>query len=112
MKIKLTERQQEMYDGKQGEAKKFCMDKLVDFGEAVEATEMVDLSLVLCACPIWSKDSRNPETLAKLNAYDLGHSRLYDPIFEMEDAHVADETGCVCGNDPYFVQFDKVNESG
>ena len=47
MKMKLTERQQEMYDGKQGEAKKFCMDKLVDFGLAVEATEMVDLFLVL-----------------------------------------------------------------
>jgi hypothetical protein len=57
-------------------------------------------------------DRRNPETLAKLNAYDLGHSRLYDPIFAMKDAHVADETGCVCGNDPYFVQFDKVNEKG
>ena len=43
MKMKLTKRQQEMLDGKHGEAKKFCMDKLVDFGEAVEATEMVDL---------------------------------------------------------------------
>jgi predicted aconitase len=112
MTMKLTKRQQEMYDGKQGEAKKFCMDKLVDFGLAVGATEMVDLSLVLCGCPIWSKDPRNPKTLEKLNAYDLGHSRLYDPIFAMKDAHVADETGCVCGNDPYFVQFDKVNETG
>ena len=110
--MKLTTYQQEMLDGKHGEAKKFCMDKLVDFGEAVGATEMVDLSLVLCGCPIWSKDPRNPKTLEKLNAYDLGHSRLYDPIFAMKDAHVADETGCVCGNDPYFVQFDKVNEKG
>jgi Ser/Thr protein kinase RdoA (MazF antagonist) len=77
MKMKLTERQQEMSDGKQGEAKKFCMDRLVDFGNAVDATEMADLALVLNECPIWSKDPRNPETLEKLNAYDLGHSRLY-----------------------------------
>ncbi len=110
--MKLTNKQQEMLDGKHGEAKKFCMDKLVDFGEAVEATEMVDLSLVLCGVPIWSKNPRDPKTLEKLSAYDLGHSRLYDPIFAMKDAHVADETGCVCGNDPYFVQFDKVNEKG
>src|SRR5512137_2680925 len=112
MKMKLTKFQQEMLDGKQGECKKFCMEKLVDFGLAVNATEMVDLSLVLCGVPIWSKNPRNPKTLAKLSAYDLGHSRLYDPIFAMKDAHVADGTGCVCGNDPYFVQFDKVNEKG
>ena len=112
MKMKLTKFQKEMLDGKHGEAKKFCMDKLVDFGLAVNATEMVDLSLVLCGVPIWSKNPRDPKTLAKLSAYDLGHSRLYDPIFAMKDAHVQDETGCVCGNDPYFVQFDKVNEKG
>ena len=110
--MKLTKFQQEMLDGKHGEAKKFCMEKLTDFGEAVEATEMVDLSLVLCGCPIYSKNPRDPKTLEKLNAYDIGHSRLYDPIFAMKDAHVADETGTVCGGDPYFVQFDKVNETG
>ncbi len=110
--MKLTKKQQEMLDGKQGEAKRFCMEKLVDFGQAVEATEMVDLSLVLCGVPIWSKNRRNPETLAKLNAYDLGHSPLYDPIFAMKDAHVADETGCVCGNDPYLCQIDKVDQKG
>ena len=35
MKMKLTKYQQEMLDGKHGEAKKFCMEKLVDFGLAV-----------------------------------------------------------------------------
>jgi predicted aconitase len=110
--MKLTKYQQEMLDGKHGETKKFCMDKLVDFGLAVGSTEMVDLSLVLCGVPIWSKNPRDPKTLEKLNAYDLGHSRLYDPIFAMKDAHVEDKTGCVCGNDPYFVQFDKVEEKG
>lgn len=112
MSMKLTKKQQEMLDGKHGECKQFCMEKLVDFGEAVESTEMVDLTLVLNECPIWSKDRRNPATLAKLNAYDLGHSPLYDPIFAMKDAHVADETGTACGNDPYLCQLDKVEEKG
>ena len=112
MTMKLTKFQQDMKDGKHGETKKFCMDKLLDFGEAVEATEMVDLVLVLNGCPIWSKNRRNPETAKKLAQYDLGHSALYDPIFAMKDAHVADESGCACGNDPYMVQFDKVDEKG
>ena len=93
MAMKLTKYQQEMLDGKHGEAKKFCMEKLTDFGEAVEAKEMVDLVLVLNCCPIYSKDRRDPETKKKLEEYDLGHSPLYDPIFAMKDAHVADETG-------------------
>ena len=50
-KMKLTKYQQEMLDGKHGEAKQFCMDKLLDFGKAVEATEMVDLVLTLNCCP-------------------------------------------------------------
>ena len=101
-----------MLDGKHGETKKFCMEKLVDFGEAVEAKEMVDLVLVLNCCPIYSKDRQNPETKKKLEMYDLGHSPLYDPIFMMKDAHVADDTGTQCGNDPYMVQFDKAEEKG
>jgi cis-L-3-hydroxyproline dehydratase len=110
--MKLTKYQQEMLDGKHGEAKRSCMEKLTDFGEAVEATEMVDLVLVLNACPIWSKDRRDPKTARKLAEYDLGHSALYDPIFAMKDAHVADETGTQCGNDPYMCQFDKVGQKG
>lgn len=50
MTMKMTQRHKDMLDGKLGETKKFCMEKLVDFGEAVESTEMVDLSLVLNAC--------------------------------------------------------------
>ena len=93
MAMKLTTYQQEMLDGKHGEAKKFGMEKLTDFGEAVDAKEMVDLVLVLNCCPIYSKDRQNPETKKKLEIYDLGHGPLYDPIFAMKDAHVADETG-------------------
>jgi predicted aconitase len=112
MAMKLTQRQQDMLDGKLGETKKFCMEKMADFGEAVDAKEMVDVSFVLNCCPIFTKDRRNPETAKKLEMYDLGHSALYDPIFAMKDAHVADETGIQAGNDPYLVQFDKVEEKG
>ena len=86
MTMQLTKHQQEMLDGKLGEAKKFCMEKLADFGEAIEAKEMVDLVLVLNCCPIYSKDRQAPETKKKLEMYDLGHSPLYDPIFAMKDA--------------------------
>ena len=112
MAMKLTTHQQEMLDGKLGEAKKFSMEKLVDFGEAIESKEMVDLVLVLNCCPIYSKDRQAPETKKKLEMYDLGHSPLYDPIFAMKDAHVADETGTQAGNDPYLLQFDKQHETG
>ena len=80
MAMKLTTHQQEMLDGKKGDAKKFCMEKLVDFGEAIEAKEMVDLVLVLNCCPIYSKDRQQSETKKKLEMYDLGHGPLYDPI--------------------------------
>ena len=69
------------------------MDKLVDFGEAVDAKEMVDLVLVLNCCPIYSKDRQKPRRRRNSRCADLGHGPLYDPIFAMKDAHVADETG-------------------
>ena len=112
MAMKLTKHQQEMLDGKHGQAKQFCMDKLTDFGEAVESKEMVDISMSLNLCPIYSKDRTAAETKKKLEAYDIGHSPLYDPIFAMKDAHVADETGTQAGNDPYLLQFDKEEEKG
>lgn len=112
--MKLTKYQQEMLDGKHGEAKAFCMDKLQDFGAAVEAEEMVDLVLTLNGVPIWAKDRRTPEMMEKLAIYDLGHSALYDPLFAMEGAKVADHECTKCGSDPYLMQLDKyeVKDSG
>src|SRR5688572_22269522 len=104
MAMKLTTYQQEMLDGKHGEAKKFGMDKLVDFGEAGDYKAIVDLVVVLNCRPIYSKHRKNPETAKKHEQYDLGHGPLYDPIFAMKDAHVAHETGNQAGNDPYLVQ--------
>ena len=45
------------------------------------------------AVPSGRRTPEIPKTLENLNAYDLGHSPLYDPIFAMKDAHCADETG-------------------
>ena len=73
---------------------------------------MVDLTLVLNLCPIKVDNRRAPGMMEKLAEYDLGHSALYDPIFAMKDAHVADESGCRCGNDPYMAQLDKMDQSG
>ena len=39
MKMKLTKLQQEMYDGKHGEAKKFCM---LDFGQSGRLRKVVE----------------------------------------------------------------------
>ena len=44
--MKLDRTQQEMLDGKYGEARRFALEKLVDFGNAVGAEEMVPLSFV------------------------------------------------------------------
>src|SRR5512144_2108522 len=93
MKMKLTKYQQEMLDGKHGEAKQFCMDKLLDFGKAVEATEMVDLVLTLNCCPIYVKDRLEPKRLAKLNEYDLGHGRPYNPTFAMKERNSPNQSG-------------------
>lgn len=112
--MKLTKYEQEMLDGKHGEAKRYCMEKLVDFGIAVGAEKMVPVTLVLNGCPLWpeGKSRQDPSIVDKLNAYDLGHSPLYDPIFEMEGAHVADESGCACGNDPTGWQIDAYDKKG
>lgn len=110
--MKLTPYEQEMLDGKHGEMKRFAMEKLVDFGVAVRAEDMVPVTLVLHGVPITCQNRANPETAKKLAIYDLGHSPLFDPIFAMKDAHVADESGCACGSDPYLLQIDKYEETG
>ncbi len=106
--MKLAAYEQEMLDGKHGEAKRFSMEKLVEFGIAVGAEEMVPVTLVLHFCPIVMEDRSDP----RLAIYDLGHSSLYDPFFKMKDAKVADTSKTWCGNDPYLMQIDKYEETG
>ena len=68
-----------MLDGKLGEAKQFCMEKLVDFGEAVEAKEMVDVS----PCPQrlsdlreGSPESRDGEETRACTIWDTARSTI------------------------------------
>ncbi|MBF0529108.1 MAG: DUF521 domain-containing protein [Deltaproteobacteria bacterium] len=110
--MKLTRYEQEMLDGKHGPAKHFAMEKLVDFGKAVGAEEMVPVTFVLHGCPIYAPNRKDPKVAEKLAIYDLGHSPLFDDIFKFKDAHVADQSGCACGNDPYLLQLDKYEEKG
>ena len=70
--MKLDRTQQEMLDGKHGEVRRFALEKLVDFGNAVGAEEMVPLAFVLNVCPIEMKDRSHPD----LSTYDMGHSPL------------------------------------
>ena len=70
--MKLDRTQQEMLDGKYGEARRVALEKLVDFGKAVGAEEMVPLSFVLNVCPIEMKDRSHPD----LATFELGHSPL------------------------------------
>ena len=106
--MKLDRNQQEMLDGKYGEARRFALEKLVDFGKAVGAEEMVPLSFVLNVCPIEMKDRSHPD----LATFDMGHSPLYDKFIAIKDARVADESKTICLNDPYLVQIDKYEEEG
>jgi predicted aconitase len=105
--MKLNDKQQELLDGKHGEARRIAMEKLVDFGKAVGAEEMVPLAFVLNACPI-TMDRSHPE----LPKYDMGHSPLYDRFIEIKDTRVVPEPETVCANDPYLVQIDKYEEAG
>src|SRR5678816_669802 len=97
--MKLDRHQQEMLDGKYGDARRIALEKLVDFGDAVGAEEMVPLSFVLNVCPIEMKDRSHPD----LATYDMGHSPLYDKFIAIKDARVADESKTICLNDPYLV---------
>ena len=96
-----------MLEGKNGEAKRFAMEKLVDFGDAVGAEEMVPVAFVLNGCPI-TMDRSHPD----LATYDLGHTPLFDKFIEIKDSRVADETQTISLNDPYLLQIDKYEEEG
>jgi len=104
--MKLTTYEQEMLDGQHGDAKRISMEKLVDFGVAVDAEEMVQLSNVhhgLCVLM--------PRSTPEYSKYELGQSPLFEQFIEM-DAKVTDNPNCICSTDPLFLQIDKYEEEG
>ncbi|RJX28377.1 MAG: DUF521 domain-containing protein [Desulfarculus sp.] len=104
--MKLTRHEQEMLAGKQGEAKRVAMEKLVDFGVAVGAEEMATLSNVhYGTCLIM------PRSTPGYSKYELGQSSIMREFIEM-GAKVTDDPNCICSTDPLFLQLDKYEEEG
>lgn len=104
--MKLTQYEQDMLDGKQGEAKRVAMERLVDFGVAVEAEEMVPLSNVhYGTCLVM------PRSTPEYSKYELGQSSLMMEFINM-GAKVTDDPNCICSTDPLFLQLDKYDQEG
>jgi len=104
MNMKLTRHEQEMLNGKHGKAKRYAMERLVQFGIAVEAEEMVEVSMVHFISPLLC----DPGDLDR-GAYELGESDLVRPFIEFDEpvAQCA-----VCTTEPYLCQVDKYEEEG
>ncbi|MBU2466761.1 MAG: DUF521 domain-containing protein, partial [Bacteroidetes bacterium] len=67
--MKLTDYQKEMLDGVHGQPKSIAMERMVDFGVAVEAEEMAELSNVhFGTCMLM------PRSTPDYYKYELGNS--------------------------------------
>lgn len=104
--MKLTDYEKEMLDGKHGQAKSAAMERLVDFGRAVEAREMAQLSNVHFGTCILM-----PRSTPGYSKYELGHSPLFEEFIDM-GAVVTDNPACICSTDPLLLQLDKYEEEG
>jgi hypothetical protein len=102
--MKLTHYEQEMLDGRHGKAKAYAMERLVEFGTAVEAEEMVEVTMVHYISPLLC-DRDDPDR----GGYELGESDLALPFVEFGEK-VADHATCT--TEPYLCQVDKFDEPG
>ena len=76
--MKLTDHEKQMLDGVHGQAKAVAMERLVDFGTAVEAKEMAQLSNVhFGTCVLM------PRSTPDYYKYELGHSPLFEEFINM-----------------------------
>lgn len=104
--MRLTRNEQDMLDGKRGEAKRIAMEKLIKFGIAVNAAEMAELSNVHAGqCTIM------PRSTPDYAKYEFGQTPLYQQFIHM-GATVTDDPTCICSTDPWFVQLDRYEEEG
>jgi predicted aconitase len=97
--MRLSRYEEEMLHGKYGEAKQKAMERLVKFGEAVGAKEMVPI----VSAHIFAPDS----TMGKIPKYDYGTGPIYK-----EFAELGAEVSVLTTTDPCFMQTDKFTESG
>ncbi|MBU1275761.1 MAG: aconitase X catalytic domain-containing protein [Proteobacteria bacterium] len=104
--MKLTDYQKEMLDGVHGQPKSIAMERMVDFGVAVEAEEMAELSNVhFGTCMLM------PRSTPDYYKYELGNSPLTEEFINM-GAKVTDNPNCICSTDPHIMQMDKYEEEG
>ncbi len=104
--MKLTRYEQEMLDGKHGEARRISMEKLVDFGLAVNAEEMATLSNVHYGTCLLV-----PPSTPEYSKYEYGQTSLCEPFIKM-GAKVTDNPWCICSTDPLFLQLDLYEKEG
>jgi predicted aconitase len=97
--VRLSKKEQEMLEGKHGKAKQKAMENLVEFGEAVEADEMVPV----VSAHIFAADS----TMGRIPKYDYGTGPIYRDFAEL-DAKVS----ILTTTDPCFMQTDRYSEQG
>jgi len=104
--MKLTPYEQDMINGKHGESKRIAMEKLVEFGVAVDAKEMVKLSNVhYGTCTLM------PRSTPEYSKYELGQTPLIERFIEM-GTRVTEDPTCIVSTDPLFLQLDKYDEQG
>jgi cis-L-3-hydroxyproline dehydratase len=105
--MKLTTYEQEMLDGKHGDGRQFAMEKLVDFGRAIGAEEMVPVTFVhYIGC---LKDL--PRSAPEYKHFEWGQGLLIEPLFKM-NAKVTDDPHVTCTTDPFMHQLDRYEEPG
>ncbi|MHC1745426.1 MAG: aconitase X [Syntrophobacteraceae bacterium] len=105
--MKLTKYEQEMLDGVHGEAKKLAMEKLVAFGEAVGAKEMVKLSFIHYIGCVKGLSRTSPE----YQQFEWGQGLVLEPFWEL-GAKVTSDPNVICTCDPFLLQLDKYEEEG
>ncbi|MBF7731176.1 aconitase X [Pseudomonas sp. N040] len=105
--MKLNTYEQEMLDGKHGAGKRFAMEKLVDFGRAVGAEEMVPLTFVHYIGCVKDLDRSLPE----YKQFEWGQGLQLEPLFEM-GAKVSEDPNIICTTDPFLHQLDRFGEEG
>lgn len=97
--MKLSKYELEMLEGKHGEAKREAIERLIKFGEAVGAEEMVPI----VSAHIFAPDA----TMGRIPKYDYGTAPIY-----REFAELGAEVSVLTTTDPCFMQIDKFSEEG
>ena len=97
--MKLSKHETEMREGKHGEAKRRAIERLIKFGEAVGAEEMIPI----VGAHIFAPDA----TMGRIPKHDYGTGPIY-----REFAALDAEVSVLTTTDPCFMQTDKFSEEG